>query len=237
MNLSDKILKSRKYSKELRCIHRHSIEEHPACFAKGLIKWPNDRVFSRLTDENWFNYPGYKIGYLDIEVDNLDADWGMILTWCIKEKGTDKLYTGVITKEEIFNEKYDKRIVEELVNALGNFKILVGYYSTNFDMPFIRTRALHYGLEFPGYGDLYHWDLYYTVRNKLKLSRNSLDNATNFLGIKGKTPIEKGIWRRAKFGDEKALEDVLEHNIQDCIITEKLHDKLDFSRKWIRSSI
>ena len=237
MNLTEKIRKSRKYSKELRCMHRHTIDEHPSCFARGLIKWPNDRVFSKFTGEDWYNFPGYKIGYFDIEVDNLNADWGNMLTWCIKEKGTDKFYTSVITKEELFDETYDYRVVKELIDALSNFKIIMGYYSTNFDMPFSRAKALHYGLSFPSYGELYHWDLYYTVKSKLKISRKSLDNACDFLGIKGKTPISKDIWRRARFGDEKSLEKVLEHNVADCIITEELHDKLDFSRKWIRSSI
>jgi uncharacterized protein YprB with RNaseH-like and TPR domain len=69
------------------------------------------------------------------------------------------------------------------------------------------------------------------------LSRNSLDNACDYLGIKGKTPIDKNTWRAAKYGDPKALKEVLEHNKGDVVILEKLHNKLEFSRKWIRKSI
>jgi len=76
-------------------------------------------------------------------------------------------------------------------------KFLVGYYSTRMDLPYMRAKALHYGLEFPGVGELYHWDLYYTVRYKLGLSRNSLANACDWLGIEGKTPIDKSVWRKS----------------------------------------
>ena len=104
-------------------------------------------------------------------------------------------------------------------------------------MPFMRAKALHYGLDFPGYGEIYHWDLYYTVKSKLKISRKSLDNACDYLGIRGKTPIEKDTWRVAKYGDKKALDRVLHHNYQDVVILEQLHDRLDFTRKWTRTSV
>jgi len=50
------------HKKELRCIHRHTIEEHPACFYKGLIKYDfkDDREWEKLTGIPWYQYPGYK---------------------------------------------------------------------------------------------------------------------------------------------------------------------------------
>ncbi len=224
--------------KELRCIHRHTIEEHPKCFAKGNIKmnFKNEKEFIKETGLPWYNYPGYKIGYIDIETDNLNADFGNVLTWCIKEKGGQIIY-DIINKEELFSGRSDKRLVESFINTIKEFDILIGFYSDNFDFPYMRAKALHYGLEFPGYGDLYTWDLYYTVKSKLKISRRSLDNVCDYLGIKGKTPIDKEIWRLAKFGDEKAVRTVLEHNKGDVRITEMLHDKICFSRKWLRKSI
>jgi uncharacterized protein YprB with RNaseH-like and TPR domain len=224
--------------KELRCIHRHTIDEHPSCFAKGLVKydWMDDREWSRVTDLPWYQFPDYKIGYFDIEVDNLKADFGTVLTWCIKEKGGKTEYS-VIKKRELMGKTHDRRVTEEFVEAMKKYKILVGYYSTRFDMPYMRTKALRHGLDFPAYGEIYHFDLYYTVRNKLCLSRNSLANATEFLGIEGKTPIKRDTWRLAKYGDKTALKEVLEHNVADVEILESLHDRLDFTRKWTKRSI
>ena len=235
MNL-DIIKKSRKLAKELRCVHRHSIEEHPACFAKGLIKWPDDKTFVKLTDDKWYNFPEYKVCYVDIETDNLNADFGTVLSWCIKEKDKEVKYS-VITKEELFNGTVDKRLTEEFVEEISKYKIVVGYYSSKFDIPYMRSKALHWNLDFPEYGSIFTWDLYYTIRYKLKLSRNSLDNACDYLGIKGKTPIDKESWRKAKYGDEESLNEVLTHNKFDVIILEELHNRVEFARKWLKTSI
>jgi len=225
--------------RDIRCVHRHHWPDHKACFANGRIDYDfkDDRDFERKTGLPWWKYYYKKIGYFDIETTaDFNADWGTVLTWCIKEKDGG-IESSVITREELLSGVYDKRVVEEFVTALQKYTIIVGYYSDRFDMPFMRSKAMHYGIDFPSYGDLYHWDLYYTVRAKLKLSRRSLDNVCQYLGIPGKTPIDKDIWMKARYGDKKALEYVLEHNKGDVIITEKLHNKLEFLRKWLRKSI
>jgi|WetSurMetagenome_2_1015567.scaffolds.fasta_scaffold107936_4 uncharacterized protein YprB with RNaseH-like and TPR domain len=217
--------------KPILCEHSHTIEDHPKCFSEGKII---DRRKDKTTP--WYTEPGMKLGYLDIESDGLKADFSTMLTWCIKEKD-GPIASDYVNKKELFEGKADERIIKSLVEELRKYKIIIGYFSTGFDIPFVRTKALHYGLDFPSYGELYHWDLYYTVKSKLNLSRKSLDNACDYLGIKGKTPIDKEVWRRAKYGDPKALVEVLEHNRGDVRITELLHDKIAFTRKWIKSSI
>ena len=49
-----------------RCIHRHNGFDHPNCYdtEKGIIE---------------------KIGFLDIETSNLNADFGYVLSYCIKK--------------------------------------------------------------------------------------------------------------------------------------------------------
>jgi uncharacterized protein YprB with RNaseH-like and TPR domain len=209
---------------EPRCIHRHSIKTHPNCFRKGLVK-----------RADW--YKEKSIAYFDIEVSDLKANFGHMLTWCLKYKDDPKIRSGVITKEELFNYQFDKRIIQEVIEELKNVDILVTYFGRGFDVPFLRTRALYYDLEFPHYGSLVHWDLYYHVKRHLKVHRKSLDVVTNFFGISGKTHIDWEVWVRAKYGDPKALKEVLYHNEQDVIILEKLHNKLGVFSKWIRSSI
>lgn len=223
---------------QIRCIHRHTIDEHPSCFVKGLINYDfeNDRDWEKTTGMPWYQYPEYKIGYFDIEADSLKANFGTVLSWCIKEKGGDIVY-DVINQEDLLNGMFDERVVESFIEEISKYKIIIGYYSTNYDLPFMRTKAMMYNKEFPGYGEIYHWDLYYTVRNKMSLHRNSLDMACAMLGIKGKTHIDWSVWRKAKYGDKKALQEVLYHNKEDVNITEKLHDRLEFTRKWIRKSI
>src|SRR3989304_5297950 len=224
--------------KDLRCIHRHLITEHPKCFLKGMVKaeFNSDKEWSKETGLPWYTYPEYRIGYLDIETDGLTADFGTMLSWCIKEKDGE-IISSVVTREELFGDVYDARLVQDLINEMNKYRILIGYYSDMFDFPYIRTKALHYGLEFPTFGQIYTWDLYFSVRNKLRLSRNSLANVCDYLGIDGKTHVDKNVWRKAKYGDKKSLRLVLDHNASDVIATELLHNKLEFSRKWTRKSI
>ncbi|MDV7402283.1 ribonuclease H-like domain-containing protein, partial [Arthrospira platensis SPKY1] len=104
------------------------------------------------------------------------------------------------------------------MEEIKKYRIIVTYYGTKMDVPYVRTKALFHGFEFPAYGELFHWDLYYTVRHKLQLSRNSLAVATAYLGIPGKTPLDAEVWNRAKYGDPEAIDLVVEHNIADVEI-------------------
>ena len=211
--------------KVLRCIHRHTIDSHPNCFQTGLIK----------RDDWWHDKT---IAYLDIEASNLDANWGFIMSWCIKYRDNDKIVGDIITPKEIHKLDFDKRIVKSLLEELEeNVDIAVTYYGTGFDIPYIRTRAMYYDMDFPAFGSIYHWDLYYKVRSKMKLHRNSLAVVTKFLGIEGKTHLESEWFMRAKYGGKKELKELLHHNEEDVIILEGLHNRLWRYSKWIRTSI
>lgn len=230
---------------ELRCIHRHTFDEHPNCFYNGLVK----------TDKLWFIELGMKLAYLDIEASALEADFGFMISWAIKERGRNTYY-DFINKEDLFSFEFDKRIVKTLLTKLQEYDIIVTYYGSVFDIPFINTRALYYGLDpisnyytqisykktknnelkikekiVPAF---YHWDLYYTVRNKLALSRNSLENVTSFFGIDGKTKLDRAILMKARYGDENSIKYIVDHNKQDVIILERLHNRLLKLQKWTK---
>ena len=48
---------------DLRCVHRHTIKEHPSCFAQGNVKWPDDRTFEKYSGQPWYQFPEYKIDF------------------------------------------------------------------------------------------------------------------------------------------------------------------------------
>jgi len=149
----------------------------------------------------------------------------VIYTYVIKDSDGN-IISGKLRKSDFNNHYIDKRLVKELVEHLKNYTTVVGYYSTNFDMPWIRSHAMKYNIPFPEYGTMRHIDLYYVVKYKMKLSRNRLENATKFLGIKGKSHINPDYWIHAAAGDERSINKILEHNKWDVIILEKLHKRL-----------
>ncbi len=152
------------------------------------------------------------------------------------EKGN--VYFDVITRAEAINpQKFDKRITASLMKAFQHVDILVGYYSTRFDVPFTRSRVLANGQRFPLYQEKMHVDLYYSVRHLLALGRNTLDQATKFFGIEGKNHVQGHIWNAARVGDQEALRYVLDHNVEDVQILAELHNKIAGFRNVTRRSL
>ena len=154
-----------------------------------------------------------------------------MLSWCIKPSDSKKILTGVITKNDIFKTEAghaDGRIVRELIATLPTFDKVVTWYGARFDLPFIRTRAMVNGIEFPTYGSLVHKDLWFTCRGKFKLSSNRLENACKvILGKSEKTRIEPKYWHGALRGDAKSLKYILQHNQYDVLDLEKLYNKIE----------
>lgn len=200
-----------------RCKHGHKYFAHPAC-------WLKEKNIEK------------KVGYLDIESGGLNANFDYMLSYVIKTRNKDEYYFDVINRNDIISYNFDKRILKHLIEDLLKYDIIVTYYGTRFDIPFIRSRALCHNLKFPVFGYVQHKDVYYMVRNKLKLHKSSLDSACAFLGIKGKDHIKGNLWMKAKIGNKKALGYVLNHNKKDVEILEKLHKKLEvFARNTTKS--
>lgn len=172
----------------------------------------------------------------DIETSNLDADYGVILTWCVKPLGSSKIHQGVINLEDIKKGRKgdeDRRVVQELVDCIQQYDKLIGYYSKRFDAPYVRARAVHMGIKFPNYASIKHVDVYDIIKHRFKISRKRQETACRFLlGHTDKTHFDGSIWRDAARGDKKALKQVLDHNIYDVQDLEKLYNTvIDFSRK------
>jgi uncharacterized protein YprB with RNaseH-like and TPR domain len=204
------------------CEHSHTYLDHYNCYLKE-------------------NPEQKKIGFYDIETSNLDADFGVILSYAIKTAGKDEYLEGCIKKADIFKAKAgdeDRQVVKQLVADLQKYDLLIGYYSSRFDMPFIRTRALTCGIDFPEYGAIKHIDLYFTVRGKFKLSSNRLENACRvILGKTEKTRVDGKYWRAATRGNVSALKYITEHNRYDVDDLEKLYNKVIGFRRKAENSI
>jgi uncharacterized protein YprB with RNaseH-like and TPR domain len=195
-----------------RCIHGHTGYSHPNCYdkEKGLVN---------------------RIGFLDIESCDLLADWGFALSYCIKELG-GKVLKGLLTPEEVRNPKVrDKNLLKQFCKDLEKFDTLVVYYGKDtggrfqrHDIPFMRTRAIKWRLtNFPKEKEKKIVDVYDVVKAKLKLKRNTMQQACTHCGIPSKTtPHDWEVWQRARDGNQAALNKVLRHNVEDVVALEKL---------------
>ena len=217
-----------KRKNEFRCIHRHNGYQHPKCYRDAFIE-----------EE--------KIGFLDIETEDLRADFGVIFGYCIKDASSDKVYSDHLTLKDINKYKScdrekdpreDTRVLEHLVSDMGNFNRLVGHYSCKFDLPYIRTRAVMCGVEFPEFGEYFQIDTWLILKKKFKLSRNSLENGCRkLLGVTNKDHLSLSIKHGVLRGEEWTIKDTMEHCRKDVLDTEALYKKIYGYAHTTRSSI
>ena len=186
------------------CKHGHRYVEHPECLKKEK---PNTSPIKE------------KLGYLDIETTGLNANWDYIISFSLLSDG-GKLCGRELTRNEALNYRIlDRELMKEFSESIKNFDRIVVYWGKDrrHDLPFLRTRCLKWRVDFPLYRDIFVTDCYDIVKNKLRLHRNRLQNACEFLNIPAKRhPLNPEMWQRAKLGDKKALRYIWLHNKEDA---------------------
>lgn len=211
----DEIRKAAAY----RCKHGHTGLEHYDCYLRD-------------TDQS----TAPKVGFLDLETSNLDANFGILLTYAIKDQATGNILCDCLNKDDIemyAPDKSDARIIENLVEDVKKFDRIVTFYGKRFDVPFMRTRALIDGVPFPFFGTIKHDDVYFWAKFKLKLNSNRLEVvARTLFGETEKNHIEYKYWVGGTRGDEESLEYILDHNIRDVNELERVYEVLvDYARR------
>jgi uncharacterized protein YprB with RNaseH-like and TPR domain len=192
------------------CKHRHTFLEHYDCF---LAESPNTSPLHE------------KVGFFDIESTGLKADFAYVFSYAIKIAG-GKILGRVLRPDEIKNGVFDKNLMKELIDDLSKFHRVVVHYGADrrFDLPFVRTRAIRYRLDFPLYKQIAVSDTWLIAKNKLKLRSNRLGVLCEFFGIAAKEhPMNPDVWMRALTGDKKALNFIWTHNKEDVRSTEALY--------------
>ncbi len=170
-----------------------------------------------------------KTAFIDIESSQLTADWGIALCVSILPMDSNISYARTITKAELYSDNVDKNLIRDVVKEMRTYDRLIGYYASNmrFDIPFLRTRAIHHDLDFPGFGEIIMEDLYPVVRYKFKLKSNRLDSACEaLLGTSNKTRWLWKHWLKAIQGNQESLAYIEDHCIRDTQETKRLYQKI-----------
>ncbi len=177
------------------------------------------------------------MGFFDLETSNLNANWGIILSYCILGED-NKLYKRLITKREIFSGRFDKGVCEQFCKDARQFDRLIGWYSERFDAPYARTRCMFHKIDFPLYKEIKHTDGWKVCRKKLRLHSNRLGTVAPFLGIEAKGhPINPDVWLSCLSGNQKALDFVMTHNKEDVESLRKVWHRLESYTKVDSASL
>lgn len=206
------------------CRHGHTYAEHYSCF---LTEDPDTAPFHE------------HIGFFDIEASDLNAAFGYMISYCIKELDGQVL-GRVLTPEEVLSGAFDKKLIKEAVTNLKKFDRVIVHWGKDrrYDLPFLRSRALKHKLDFPLYKEVLCQDTWDMCKAKLCLKSNGLKYVCKFLGIpaKGHGLIPE-VWQLAGIGRQKELDYIFRHNKEDVVSTEALWKKLHEFVGQTRTSI
>lgn len=117
----------------------------------------------------------------------------------------------------------EKKMLKEFVKIMGEADECIGHNGDNFDIKFIRTRCLYYGiLMYPNYRTL---DTLKKARSGFLNASNKLDYLGKFLGVGGKIEHEGfDMWKAIVEGnDDKALERMIKYCERDVILLEDVY--------------
>jgi uncharacterized protein YprB with RNaseH-like and TPR domain len=163
----------------------------------------------------------------DLETTNLSADFGVILCGVVKGAGErHKTFRADELNPKWASKRSDDReVLTAIIAELSGYDIWVAHNGAKFDVPFLRTRLLAWGLEPLPSKKLV--DPVLLARNKLRMSFNSLSQVANHLQVNSKTDVQPQQWIAAALdGDKKAMSYIVEHCVQDVYVLEKVIGEL-----------
>lgn len=188
----------------------------------GLVGPPHAN-FSNFTKSSIMSNP--RILSWDLESTNLNASFGTILAIGWKWLDQKKVYVPTILETNKKGMLDDQELVRQFSNVYNEADAAVTWYGSRFDLPFVQTKLIKYGL--PPLKPVPEIDLWKTAKYRLKLHSNRLATVSEYLGVEHrKTPISFDAWMRAAQGDKKALSEVKEHCRLDVLVLEEVFLKL-----------
>ena len=177
---------------------QHLSQNNPVYFSKCLP-----------ANQSWRFFPEFRDStvYLDIETTGLDRHYQSITTIA--------LYDGHEIKTYVNGKKLD-----DFIKDIQQYKVIVTYNGKSFDIPFIETffniRLNHaqIDLRYILYSLSYRGGLK-GVERQLGADRGDLRDVDGFFAVL--------LWDEyLKTGDQKALDTLLAHNVQDTVTLENL---------------
>ncbi len=165
--------------------------------------------------------------YLDIETSSKTADAGSVVA------------LGILKGEKpsvrfCADEGEEREALEELARELEGCELVVTWYGSGFDLPFLKARAILLGVDLRKLLLLPSLDLYLWCKNHLLLSSYRLDSVARFFGLTRKVEFEgkdvSTLFRLARGGDRNSRELILQHCAEDLELLREVHRRME---RWV----
>ena len=136
-------------------------------------------------------------------------------------------------EDQVFNLAWDKNqsdkfIIEQFINVMNEADLLVAHNGDNFDLKWLRTRALIHNI--PMLPNYKQFDTLKVARNKMYFNSNKLDYIAKVLGFEGKKETTINLWKDVVFkNDREALKNMLDYCDEDVRQLEKVYHELQYA--------
>ena len=162
----------------------------------------------------------WRIGYnLNINHSDILEERKII---CISYKwlGDNQIYNLTWDKNQC-----DKFMLEQFIEVLNEADLIVSHNGDNFDLPWIKTRAIHHGLSM--LVNYKQFDTLKVAKRRFNFNSNKLDYISEFLGFGNKIKTEMSLWddiilRRCPV----AMDKMIKYCDMDVTLLEKVYNKL-----------
>jgi uncharacterized protein YprB with RNaseH-like and TPR domain len=125
----------------------------------------------------------------------------------------------------------EKEALEWLKKELRGCDLIINWFGSGFDLPYILSRAVISGVELRELRDIPSLDLCRFCQNNLSLTRYSLAEVAKTLGILKDEKINSkdmsSLYISAVRGDKNAKDNIIKHCLDDLNALKKIFEKLE----------
>lgn len=171
-------------------------------------------------NKGWFWRSGWK---QTISPDQI-LEERKIICLSYKWAGEKQVYNLTWDKDQC-----DKFLIEQFIEVLNEADMIVAHNGDNFDIKWLKTRALFHRLHtnmLPRYNQ---FDTLKVCKSKLYLNSNRLDYIAKFLGFKGKLRTRYNLWGEVCWDNNRtALQEMVDYCDEDVIQLEHVYNELKY---------
>lgn len=183
-------------------------------------KQPKVLIYDIETSPNigWFWRAGFK---QSIGTNQILKERAII---CVSYKWKDE--------ENVYNLVWDENqndyfLIDQFIDVLNEADLISAHNGDNFDIKWLRTRALVHGLHKKMLPNYKQFDTLKVAKSKLYLNSNRLDYISKLLGFEGKIQTTPDLWNKVVIlNDRTALIDMLNYCDEDVRQLEKVYNEL-----------
>lgn len=196
--------------------------ENNTIVKKDIINEGKVLIYDIETSPNigWFWRAGYK---QNIGVNQILKERAVI---CVSYKWLDENIVYNLTWDINQNDYF---LIEQFINVLNEADLIVAHNGDNFDLKWLRTRALYHGLHKQMLPNYKQFDTLKVAKAKLYLNSNRLDYISKFLGFEGKIQTTPDLWNEVVIkNDQKSLGYMLQYCDEDVRQLENVYKELQY---------